>query len=583
MRLLLAIAIIAVVCLFAWLRSGEETTRQRRDAQGVEQELSRTEGSGDFPPINRSAPTGTSRDPASSSATVPGTADRPPPPALQVWVRDDLGDPVAKVRIALHQESREYDARVTAENGFARFPASYRSHTLVYLDRGSRKTRHLIGIWDGQPGAKRLEATMFRRRNVLLRVLVDGEPGFPAGFTLRYPVIEGMQRFDSSGEVRGQLVSFTRDVEIVPEADAQYLADQEQFMLKDRGGILEATLEYETGVPVELHVRKSDMGEDLRFETQQDDGTWGTPFGWPEGPICNRCQASRRIRLGLRAGNHRLVLHALELPIREFTVAREDSPVRLDLRRSRLDWVEVRYDVPEAYRRASRIGVTVSGKDVPEGLRVVGEETKFLHPGDRALELTVSGAGLQPHPKRGVRKLSRGGRVRLKAVAGAAATVRCPGSQRVKLTLHARTSPFEVEYSAIGTALAGGVFAFRNIPAGVFHVVVAPDRSAPTLIESVGFADTATRLGTIESGAGEELAIRYSNRGGNPVAVRATWLPIEKRLNNAARMQGDEASMSGLPPGNVRLDFKMSDHKWSRVVTTSISGKSTIEVDCAGD
>jgi len=575
MRWFLILIPIALAALLVFLLQNDETER-RDGSRGAEETKSETNPERG-PNRNGSIAPSPQSPPPEGHVQLPPNLD---PRALEVRIRDERSQPVAGVIVV----AGPVEAR-TGVDGIAAFPETPgRSHGVFVVPGGNFRMLR-VGQWDGHVRTAPIEVVLRGPRNVVVRVRVDGEPMIPDGFKITEPRIVGLQVSKEAGEIRGQVVTLRRDVPLVLELETPMLASTEDRKLLDRSGALEATVDVVRGITVDLQPRgRRDVASDLHVETRQDDGNWKLAFGSAEGPICPPEARGRRLRITLMPGHHRLVLHSLALPIDEFDIAEGAKRRILHLPSSRPDWMEVRVHVPDGYARVSEAGFTVRGLDVPPGLTLMSG-TRFLHPGDRELEFEATGPGLRPHPKRGVARRSRGGRVSLTAIAGSSALLRCDAARKVKIALYTRGPKPRLAHAASLRRLRGSQFAFPDIPRGTYHVAVYPSDSAPTMLESVAFDGERVDLGTIPTGPGAKLTIQLLNKPKDaPIRVRATWLPIETGIDEAPRLlDGGRMEFEALPPGKVRLDFQMGHRRWSRLVHTSMSGKSSIEVDCSAE
>ena len=109
-----------------------------------------------------------------------------------------------------------------------------------------------------------------------------------------------------------------------------------------------------------------------------------------------------------------------------------------------------------------------------------------------------------------------------------------PYARKVKIALYTRGPKPRLAHAASLRRQRGSQFAFSDIPQGTYHVAVYPSDSAPTMLESVAFDGAQVNLGTIPTGPGAKLTIQPLNKPKDAsIRVRATWLPIEARLDEA--------------------------------------------------
>lgn len=435
----------------------------------------------------------------------------------------------------------------------------------------------------GSPKSNRLDATLYPPRNVVLRTLVDGEPGLPDNWRLKSPTIVGMHVSEQAGEIRGQVASLSREVPLEFTADPQFLIEPADRKLRDLNGALDATLEFRRGSPVEIRVTDREWGRDLRIEVLQDDDTWAPPFGWERRPLLAPDGRAIRIRVGLLPGRYRVVLHTLGLPVQEFDIT--SSSTEVVLRSGNIRWVVLRLGLPQEYARPNDAGAMMRGKDLPPGV-LLRNKKPILHPGDRDIEFTAWGPGLRPDPKRGRKTLKRGARLRLSAIASGTAVVQCRGARLLKMKLYSVEPPRRLTWAGSSNLRSGPYgFVFRNIPQGVYDVALFPRGYTPQALTNIVFGEGRTDLGSIEIGKNALIEFLPRNLAKDArLAVGATWLPFGIPIKiTPGRGKPGWWRIHELPAGQIRLDFQSGHREWSRIVMTRTDRKTTIEVDCASE
>jgi len=576
MRWLLLLIPIALAALMLFLLRDESVDRHDRGTEG-DRDAEATQHAESGTERGRTGRSGGRHAPeVAATETMPPLA----PEALEVTVRNEHGESLSGIVVELRHEHTAFAKGETAERGIVRFEGVRLTDTTVYVLPGGDYPSVFLGRWGKSEELVRMSATLSAPRDILIRVRINGAPGLPSGFTLRAPRLVHETQDFQTGEIRGQIITLGRDVRLDIDLTANLLVDRSTLVAKENAGVLESTIELVRGIRVELRGPNVwEYAHDLRVESNHPDGSWGVPFGWSRRPILLSREKTKKTRFVMAPGHHRLVLHTLGLEVQKFEVSDYSKRGRLNVDVGTAQWLRVNVVAPSGYDLSGETGASVRGDGISSGVTVRSGE-RFLHPGDRDLDLTAFGPGLRPHPERGSLRMRQGGRVTLELTGDTSAFLTCTGSKAVRIRLVSRDSDQRTVHSAVSEA----PFRFANLPRGTFDVVVHTEGSVPSLLEAVAFGDNPVNLGHIETGNGTMLSVQLKNRAKQWVHIDATWLPLGLPIKRPPQSMGNGRwILYGLPPGKVRLDFQMGDRKWSRVVTTSISGKQSIEVDCAAD
>jgi len=579
MRLLLLLVPVALALILLFLLRDDSDARRSERADGPER-WERSESDDGADEQTRGAEEiSTTSDTAEPTRAPNGHSDAAPP-QLEVTILNGAGAPRAGDNVTLSIKWRTLHTKATDSDGIARFSGLRIDSALVSVRPSGPFRRIEIGRWTRSAQTARITASLYGPRHVLIRVRVDGQPLVPTGFSLGSPRLASTSIMRERGEIRGQAMTLTDSVALGFKLGRGLLADTHEIPLRDVGGILEGELDIARGVLVVLDARQPrHAAEDLSVETRRDDGSWSRPFGWADEPIAKPESRLGTVAFYIRPGHHRLVLHTLRLPVQEFEVRAGARFQNLLLNPERMQWLEVRVNVPPDYSDARTAGALITGLDVAGGAKL-GVRGRLLIPGDRELGLTAFGPGLRPHPTLGTKRVQREREVRLTAIGSGSAFLRCPGAKEVRLELSVGGEPRRTVYVRVA-GRKNGRFEFQHVPRGRFDVAVIPKGSAGSTILNVLFEGESIDLGTIAAGKGATVEIRIKKLGrGEEVGISADWLPFGDRIDVAPQSRGEGRWVLGpLPAGKIRLNIHAGERTWQRLIETKIDSRVKVEVE----
>ena len=213
---------------------------------------------------------------------------------------------------------------------------------------------------------------------------------------------------------------------------------------------------------------------------------------------------------------------------------------------------------------------------------VVPSTRRFVHPGDRPLTFTLSGAQLAPHPTRGTTTLRAGGAARLEAIGRATAiTFDWPGDVNRGLAAYRLTRDGAPEPLAV--QLYYEVYRFFGME-GTHDYVIWTRGSAPVLLRGVEVEGAIHKLGMLKPNAGQTLRLKVAKLAEPDfVSFHAHWLDHQIWLGRGLMYRASPtAELRGLPAGTIRLRFTARGKTWTQDHISNAKGILSFPVKLPG-
>ena len=432
-----------------------------------------------------------------------------------------------------------------------------------------------IGTVDLDEGSGRVEATLARKREVLLHITLDGKPGIPA--TLTAGTWNGMSLASWPVEVvdKGRGLARLEWQPAAPGATANVGLDTPGWVPKDPtfvlrledagSGPIERTLELVSGGTLEVRILMPKNGRanvvPQRWDEQR--ARWVIEHGTPVIPTPD----GRATIAPLRAGRHRLAARSgggVSAPVD--VAPGQTASLTFDL--SKAGMATGRIELPEGMD-VSQVRVQVDGRSYyPNsfgGRQSVWSDGTFrvMLSGTEEVTLRPEHPLLVPAREGGTLKLTapRDGLV-LKLVAGPQITAKLdpapPKAERfgepqllafrgpVTTAAKGRKVPIQIEEGRLSCG---------SLPAGTWTLWLDIRGFVPLTLEGVEVSEAGVDLGTLSLSRGSSLRLVYKIKDGQSPPRVYVWLHAlsEPRYVRGTNSDQAEVVVSGLGAGRYSV------------------------------